>query len=83
MRDVLCGTSWEHAARVPLVVAALDVLRSMRGEELRSELRTVFPALARLVCSNHATLRAALARLLAAPEVLAVVSAVAAAPGAL
>jgi len=73
MRDILCGTSWEHAVRVPLVVMALDVLRSMSGGELRREMRAVFPALARLVCSNHATLRGALARLMGAPEVLAMV----------
>jgi hypothetical protein len=79
MRDILCGTSWEHAVRVPLVVTALDVLRSMSGDDLRAEMGCVFPALARLVCSNHAPLRAALARLMAAPQVVAMVTAAAAA----
>jgi hypothetical protein len=79
MRDVLCGTSWEHAVRVPLVIAALDVLRGMSGEDLRAEMAAAFPALARLVCSNHAPLRSALARLMAAPQVVALVTTAAAA----
>jgi hypothetical protein len=79
MRDILCGTGWEHAVRVPLVVTALDVLRGMGAAELRGEMRAVFPALARLVCSNHATLRAALARLMGAPQVMAMVAEAAAA----
>jgi hypothetical protein len=79
MRDILYGTSWEHAVRAPLVELALDLLRGMPGPDLRAEVRAAFPALARLVCSNHVLLRGALARLMGAPEVLEMVAAAAAA----
>jgi hypothetical protein len=65
LRDALCGTSWEHAVRAPLVVQALQVISGARGEEFRQQVRSCFPSLVRLMCSNHSLIRAALYQVVA------------------
>jgi hypothetical protein len=60
LQDALAGGGWEHAARAPLVVAALKVLSGLQGNEYKREVVQLFPALCRLMCSNHMLTRQAL-----------------------
>jgi len=62
-----------QATRAPLIVAGLQAYGAVSAGPRSAELRTVFPALARLICSAQPPVRAALAALLQAqlPPLLA------------
>lgn len=68
LQDALAGVGWAHAARAPLVVAALKVLSALHGEEYRKEVLQLFPALCRLMCSNHLLTRLALHQVVCSKE---------------
>jgi len=68
LRDALYGMTWEHAVRAPLVVQAVQVIGSTEGPEFKQELRSCFMALARLMCSNHALIRAAIYQVVASKQ---------------
>eukprot|EP00775_Hariotina_reticulata_P004219 gene4219-4468_t len=53
LQDALAGVGWDHAARAPLVVAALQVLSGLQGQEYQQEVLALYPALCRLMCSSH------------------------------
>jgi hypothetical protein len=78
MQDAVAGVGWEHAARAPLVVAALQVLSELQGQEYRSEVLHLFPALCRLMSSSHQLIRAALANIFTKPDFLLLLPAAAA-----
>lgn len=79
LQDALAGVGWEHAARAPLVVAALRVLSELQGQEYRSEVLHLFPALCRLMSSSHQLIRAALAQVFGSRDFLGLLPAAAAA----
>ncbi|BDA49435.1 probable Brefeldin A-inhibited guanine nucleotide-exchange protein [Coccomyxa sp. Obi] len=60
------GSSWDQAMRAPLTVAVLGGYEAVCGEAWRGELRALWPHLARLICSQQPSVRAALAVLLQA-----------------
>jgi hypothetical protein len=68
LRDALYGMTWEHAVRAPMVVQAVQVIASTEGPEFRQEVRSCFMALARLMCSNHALIRAAVYQVVASKQ---------------
>lgn len=70
LQDALAGVGWEHAARAPLVVAALQVLSELQGAQYQSEVLRLFPALCRLMSSNHQLIRAALAKVFSSGDFL-------------
>lgn len=70
LQDALAGVGWEHAARAPLVVAALQVLSELRGAEYRSAVLHLFPALCRLMSSSHQLIRVALSKVLSSSDFL-------------
>lgn len=70
LQDALAGVGWEHAARAPLVVAALQVLSELQGAQYQSEVLQLFPALCRLMSSNHQLIRAALAKVFSSRDFL-------------
>jgi hypothetical protein len=79
LQDALAGVGWQHAARAPLVVAALGVLSGLQGaDEYQRQVLALFPALCRLMCSSHHLTRAAVAQVLASPHFLALLPAAAA-----
>jgi hypothetical protein len=54
LQDALAGVGWDHAARAPLVVAALKVLSGLQGhQEYQLEVLALYPSLCRLMCSSH------------------------------
>lgn len=55
-----------QAMRAPLTVAVLGGYEAVCGEAWRGELRALWPHLARLICSQQPSVRAALAGLLQA-----------------
>lgn len=63
LQDAVAGVGWEHAARAPLVVAALQVLSELQGQEYTAEVLHLFPALCRLMSSSHQLIRAALSKI--------------------
>lgn len=77
LQDALAGVGWEHAARAPLVVAALQVLSELQGEEYSSEVLTLFPSLCRLMCSSHQLIRQGLAKVFGSGEFLGLLPAAA------
>lgn len=83
LQDALAGVGWEHAARAPLVVAALQVLSELQGPEYRSEVLLLFPALTRLMCSSHQLIRGALSRVFGSGEFLGLLPAAAGAAASL
>lgn len=78
LQDAAAGAGWEHAARAPLVVAALQVLSGLHGAEYKAQVLSLLPALCRLMCSSHHLTRAAVAQVLRSPEFLALLPAAAA-----
>lgn len=81
LQDALAGGGWEHAARAPLVVAALKVLSGLQGNEYKREVIQLFPALCRLMCSNHLLTRQALHQVFTSREFFELLPAAAAAAG--
>jgi hypothetical protein len=77
LQDALAGVGWEHAARAPLVVAALQVLSQLQGEEYSSEVLALFPSLCRLMCSSHQLIRQGLAKVFGSGEFLGLLPAAA------
>ncbi|KAF8064597.1 BIG3 [Scenedesmus sp. PABB004] len=67
-QDALAGAGWEHAARAPLVVAALRVLSGLTGAAFAAEVARLFPALCRLMCSSHRLTRLELHAVLTGAE---------------
>ena len=63
-----------QATRAPLIVAGLRAYGAVSAGPRAAELRSVFPALARLICSAQPPVRAELAALFSAqlPPLLAV-----------
>jgi hypothetical protein len=55
-----------QAIRAPLIATVLRGYEGICGESWRSELRAIFPHLARLICSAQPSVRLALAGLLQA-----------------
>jgi hypothetical protein len=55
-----------QAIRAPLIVAVLRGYESICGQSWRTEMRGVFPHLARLICSAQPSVRLALAAVLQA-----------------
>jgi hypothetical protein len=78
LQDALAGGGWEHAARAPLVVAALKVLSGLQGNDYKHEVVQLFPALCRLVCSNHMLTRQALHQVFSSREFVELLPAAAA-----
>lgn len=70
LQDALAGVGWEHAARAPLVVAALQVLSELQGAEYQSEVLHLFPALCRLMSSSHQLVRVALSKVFSSRDFL-------------
>lgn len=70
LQDALAGVGWQHAARAPLVVAALKVLSGLQRSEYQQEVLQLFPALCRLMCSNHMLIRTALHQVISSSEFL-------------
>jgi hypothetical protein len=58
------GDDWDEGIRAPLVVAALDAIARVDRSALATELRSLFPALTRLMCSSQPCVREALSALL-------------------
>jgi hypothetical protein len=79
LQDALAGMGWEHAARAPLVVAALQVLSQLSGPEYHAEVLHLFPALCRLMSSSHQLIRTALSKVFGSRDFLALLPAAAAA----
>jgi len=68
LQDALAGVGWEHAARAPLVVAALRVLSDLQGSEYQCEVVALFPCLCRLMSSSHHPIRVALSKVLSSRD---------------
>jgi hypothetical protein len=83
LQDALAGGGWEHAARAPLVVAALKVLSGLQGSDYKREVVQLFPALCRLMCSNHMLTRQALHQVFDSKEFVELLPAGAAAAAAM
>jgi hypothetical protein len=79
LQDALAGGGWEHAARAPLVVAALKVLSGLQGNDYKREVVQLFPALCRLMCSNHMLTRQALHQVFSSRQFVELLPAAAAA----
>lgn len=82
LQDAVAGVGWEHAARAPLVVAALQVLSELQGQEYAAQVLHLFPALCRLMSSSHQLIRAALSKIFTKPDFLLLLPAAAGAAAA-
>ena len=58
------GAHWDAAIHAPLVIASLAGYKMVSEEARRNELREIYPQLAKLVCSEQPTVRAALGEMM-------------------